>query len=168
MGKNIKFHAIAITLICVVITILYVLIGPKPVQQDPVKAANGHLVQIAGATWGENCNTYIEQAMEAQTSEPMTHDEKGDAAAKAVLKPVTSNNVQQKVAEACNGKPVCELYVDASTLGVDPLPTCYKQLVTTYRCFSFDRLNSITVNQGDTLKIDCAKPEPTADAPAQQ
>ena len=168
MGKNIKFHAIAIALICGVITVLYVFIGPKPAKQEVVQSANGRTIKIVSATWGENCNAYMAQAMEDQNAAPAEHDANGNVIPKPILKPVVTDNVLQKVAAVCDGKPMCEFFADVTTTGVDPLPSCYKRLVTSYRCFSFDRLTSQDISRGETLKIDCSQTEPAANAPAKQ
>lgn len=167
MGSKIKFHAIAITLICSVVTVLYVFIGPKTAKQQPEQTTNGRTVTISGATWGENCNAYMAQSIEDQNASPVEKDAKGYPVAKPIPRRVTPDNVLKPVGEACDGKPVCELYVDASTLGVDPLPTCFKRLNVTYRCFSFDRLNTLDVGQGETLKIDCTQTA-APHAPAKQ
>lgn len=170
MRTNIKFHAVAISLITLIVVVLYIVIDPKP-QQAPVDNApreGDRQVSIINATWGENCNPAIEEALRDQRNSPPVKDGRGNVLPYMPLKKVEPDNVLQKVSETCNHRFACQLRLDPETLGVDPLPGCYKQLVVAYRCFTFDRLNTLTLDQGDMLKIDCTKTTNEAAAPAGQ
>lgn len=171
MRTNVKFHAIAITLITLIVVVLYVMIGPKQSQQptETGPREGDRQVSIINATWGENCNPAIEEALRDQRNSPPVKDGHGKVLPYMPLKKVEPDNVLQKVSETCNHRFACQLRLDPETLGVDPLPGCYKQLVVAYRCFTFDRLNTLTLDQGDMLKIDCTKPQVhEAAAPAGQ
>jgi hypothetical protein len=169
MRTNLKFHLIAITLICSVITILYGVLGPTSKRTNHAQPTLGRTVKIYGATWGENCNPFIAQAMAERKASPTTKDANGKKVELPPITPVKADNVLKLVASACDGKPACQQLADSNTLGVDPLPGCFKRLVVNYRCYAFDRLNAKDIGQGETLAIDCNPASgDKSDAPAQQ
>lgn len=157
MQHNYKFHAMAIGGICVAITILYLFIGPKappPVVEGP---QGDRYIQIDYATWGEECNPYIQQTISAQAATPVTKDADGKIVQQEVPTLVQPNNVLGVVSSICNGKLTCQLNPTSKTLQLEPLASCYKKLQVRYRCFAYDRLWDLTIEQGKTAKIDCEK-----------
>ena len=160
MQINYKFHAIAIAIISAVIIVIFMLFGPK----DPAPAARGPLtsadsyVRIASATWGKNCNHAIDAAMAVQAKEGLEREKDGTAILRPTLKKITPDNVLARVKEICEGKPLCQTFVDSQTLGTEPYVDCFKQLELSYRCFEVDRLRNITAGQGKPLTIDCTNP----------
>lgn len=155
MQHNYKFHAIAIGGICAAITVLYIFIGPKAPVPMPEGPQGDRYIQIDSATWGEECNTYIQEAL----NHPPVPEK--DADGKTVVLPtpilVQPNNVLPLVSNLCNGKLACEITPTSKTLALEPLATCYKKLVIRYRCYAYDRLWDLTIEQGKPAKIDCEK-----------
>lgn len=147
-----KFHAIAVGTICVVVVLLYWIIGPTDfiAPGDPDQGVGDHYVHIVDATWGLNCNTEINRLRAlGQTS-------LGEGASQRPLVPVNTNNAIFAVTELCNDKMKCNILAANDTLGIDPLSTCYKQLVVGYRCFSVDRKWTRKTDQGTIMTIDCS------------
>ena len=162
MAKNMKFHAIAIAVITVVIVILYLLVGPKP-QAPVVVKPTDRAVRISTATWGLSCNQQIEEAQRSRESIPMAKDAEGKVIQPEPLKKVEINNVLPVIKTACEGQLGCEVNATDDILGVHLLPGCYRQLNVNYRCSDVDRLTTVNIDQGQTLKIDCT--DATASAP---
>lgn len=154
MQHNLKFHAIAIGSICLIVIVLFLIMRPNtdaPAEVSPY-ATGDRYVRVESATWGLNCNQEINRLR--QSSQKTDADDQPYHTA-------TLNNVALQVGELCNGRLVCDFNADATTLQEDPLTSCYKQLEISYRCFSIDRLWRLTFNQGDNAHIDC---NPSADA----
>ena len=95
----------------------------------------------------------IKQAILDRQSGPILKPE--EAAKLPPLEPVTPSNVLLKVSTLCNGKVSCEFKATSAVLESEPLAACLKNLDVGYRCFSYDRLWTVTVQQGQTVKIDC-------------
>lgn len=166
-----KFHIIAIAVICVVITLLFLLIGPKNTAPQDPNANSEFAIEIYSATWGLECNPYIQEANDHP--KPPEKDANGNVIAQQPLKFVQPNNVLEVVSRACNGQMRCDITPTADTLGVDPMPSCAKTLNLSYRCYSYDRLWNVSVGQGSTTAIDCneasrkaAGTDPKTSAPA--
>ena len=157
MHAQYKFHAIAIAAITAIVSVAYMLMDAPPTQSTNTPA---YAIEVTRATWGANCAQTITDAIEARTHIPATTEE---SAALEPLTPVTPDNVLPAVTAACNGKAACELQASKDALGIDPMHSCFKRLVVSYRCFSFDRLTTLDIGQGELLSIDCAKP-PANDA----
>lgn len=160
MRINYKFHAIAIAVISVVIVVIFLFFGPKDPSDSPpvaLTSANNY-TRIVSATWGLNCNVFIESAILAQAQKGLAKDENGNVIATEILKKVTPNNVLENVITLCEGKPICNSYIDSTTLANEPSADCFKRLEIAYRCFEIDRLRTINVGQGENLNIDCTNP----------
>ncbi|MES2983909.1 MAG: hypothetical protein V4735_01830 [Pseudomonadota bacterium] len=166
MRTNYKFHAMAISTLCVVITVLYFLIGPKPEVPADQQPVGSRYITIYSATWGENCNEAIQQTLAARTHIPLNKDKDKDADGNPIehekLQKVLPNNALSAMSALCNGKLSCNMRVDSETIGFDPMMSCFKKLQVSYRCYSYDRLISQSLNDGDTLAMNCA---PDAVAP---
>lgn len=149
--KSLKFHAMALGSICVVVVVLYLLIGPTDTiaPGDPDQASGDRFVHIVDATWGQNCNTEINRLR------GLGQATIGEGANKKTLTLVQPNNAIFAVTEMCDDKVKCNILAANDTLGIDPLSTCYKQLIVGYRCFSVDRKWTRKVEQGTLLTIDC-------------
>lgn len=146
--KHLKFHAAAILVISILIVVLYVLFGPR--APGPVEETVGdRFITIDNATWGKNCDPFVDQAR-AKWRVP-----EAGAAPSAPPTRATHNNVLQTLRTQCDGKLSCRLVAMTETFGVDPLPSCFKRLTVGYRCFAYDRLQSVEVGQGDLLSLDC-------------
>lgn len=154
MDTRLKFHAIAIVMIIIIVSCLYVLFGPKKVQ--PMAAGNGGIgVEITSATWGENCNSAIADALAERQRTALPTDAAGNVIAHKPLQPIEYNNALAAVQNLCNGRPTCEFRVNSEILGNDPMDNCFKRLAVSYRCSNFDPLTSKTISQNDVLLIDC-------------
>lgn len=151
---NYKFHGIALAVICGLITIMYLILAPKPVAPVDNTLRGDRYIEIYSATWGQECNAYIRQII-ANPPAPQK-DENGEIIKRPELKVVELNNVLPRVSEICNGRLECEIATNSETLGVEPLPSCFKRLEMSYRCFSYDRLWKRSIDQGKIEKIDCS------------
>ena len=159
MAGNIKFHAIAITLISLIVVILYFVMGPQQASST-AQAPSKYAIKITNATWGENCNPYMAEAIAQQRSATVDPN----APAQPAIIPVKPDNALKQVAAACDGKPACEIPATIDTFG-DPLSGCFKSLVVGYRCFTYDLLTTKNIGQGELLQIDCASQAAAAHAP---
>lgn len=154
MKHNYKFHAIAIASISLIITVLYLIIDPKPATTGGDPEIHGdQAIEIYSATWGESCNSDIETAL----NDPVLLATINRAAAEAKrgpLKLVTRNNALATIGDLCNGKLACSFIPNTQLLG-DPYSNCFKTLDVSYRCFSYDRLWTLSLDQGKPVTIDC-------------
>jgi len=103
MTKNIKFHALAISIISLVIVLLYAVIGPKPQSVSP--ATNGQLlksIRIGNATWGLACNPFIDEAQ--RLAGGLQKDKDGNIIPATPIKRATVDNALVAVKSACEGK----------------------------------------------------------------
>lgn len=168
MRPNYKFHAMALTVICAIITVLFFLFGPKepaPVV-DPTMQGN-RFVEIYSATWGRACNDFIRQEIAQRRLTPPEKDEDGKLIPQPKLELVTTNNVLPAVSKRCDGKLRCDISADSTSLEVEPQSSCMKKLEVSYRCFAYDRLWNLTIEQNETKTIDCDGDDSTpAPAPA--
>lgn len=148
--KSLKFHGIAIGAICAVVIVLFLLIGPKEgAVVDPDAGQGDRYVRLVSATWGQNCNIEIDRL---RKQGKVSIDRGGQ---KVPLTAVQPNNVLYQLSERCNDRITCNIVASKDVMGIDPLPTCFKRLSITYRCFSIDRAWRAEVPQGELLKIDC-------------
>ena len=150
--KSMKFHAMAVGIICVVVTLLYFLMVPKEqAPYDPDQASGDRFVRVVDASWGLNCNTEINRLR----SQGLTTVGEGDK--KRPLTLVQPNNAMYAVTQLCNEKIKCSILATNETMDLDPLSSCYKDLVVGYRCFSVDRKWTRKAEQGTLLAIDCSE-----------
>lgn len=87
---------------------------------------------ISKAWWGENCL-------------------KRDKGKQPMPKEV---DVTSQIEGPCNQQERCSLHMDKLALG-DPYPNCAEELTVSYRCFSYDKLRSVTYNAGDLVELNC-------------
>ena len=155
MIQNWKFHALALSIICALIVVLYAFFAPEPPApvQDP-NMLGDRAIEIYSASWGMECNSYIKDLMAAPRKDIKDEPLKLEYAVK--------DNALMKVGEVCNGKNSCDVMATNELLELKILDTCSKKLDIAYRCYSYDRLWNLTINQGATKKIDCnaATPAP--------
>lgn len=154
MRQNYKFHAIALTGICAAITAVYFLLAPKTPQPSVDGSQKSELlIEVYSATWGLECNDYIRE----QSAAPLQRNEKGEIVPHVPVALVTENNVLPIVSEWCNGKLSCDVSANSKSLESEPIAACLKKLNIKYRCFSFDSLRSLVLEENQTGKIDCEK-----------
>jgi hypothetical protein len=157
MRINYKTHALAISVISAVIVVIYIIVSPKTAPPIELKPTNRY-VRIMSATWGENCNLFIEEANAKKASQGLAKDEHGNAIPTTQLKKVMPDNALEAVKGFCEGRIYCESAIKSATLGIEPAATCFKKLDVTYRCFDVDRLHTLSIDQNESLTIDCSKP----------
>jgi len=147
MHRNIKLHAFAICCISAIVLMMYMVMRPSTASQQAASpyATGERYVRIDTASWGLNCNQEITR---------LNANRKSDSPEKPYAL-AASNNVTLQLGELCNGRLVCNFNADATTLDSDPLKSCFKQLLVSYRCFSIDRLWHLKLSQGDAVEIDC-------------
>lgn len=112
------------------------------------------------------CNPYIQQELDRRQKVPADKDESGKVVARPVITLVTTNNVLPTISGLCDGKLSCDISANSEFLASEPSKNCFKKLEIGYRCFSFDRLRSMTTEQDKTNRIDCEKDAP-APAPTE-
>lgn len=159
MPSSFKFHVIAVSIICLIVTGLYYTIGPKRFTAPGSVQTGEQHIRIVSASWGLNCNPAIETAIrERKASNTAT------PASTTPLAPVMPDNALDTLKAACEGKLTCSLIVNNETMQSDPLVSCFKKLELAYRCHTVDRLHSLSINQATPLKINCTNPS-ASDAP---
>jgi hypothetical protein len=153
MRTQIKFHALAILAIAAIVIVAYLAAGNTKTVANSNQSASS--IAIAGATWGLNCNTAITQAIEARSAAPL----EAGGATNEPLTPVTANNVLSALGRLCNDKPDCAVKASSAVLGHDPMHSCFKRLLVSYRCFNVDALHTRDIGQGEMLTINCSESE---------
>lgn len=146
-----KYHLAAIGVITVIVLVLFYALREEPVvtpSGEPVFAGS-HYIQVATATYGLNCNASIKYYKRQAQSMGMDESE---------IVEIESNNVLKVVSSICNGKPECSLTADSQSLGIDPLPSCSKNLTVNFRCFAFDKARVRVIRPGDTAVLACKQP----------
>ena len=161
MPRHIRFHATAIAIITGIVLVLYAFIGPGGTKKITIEQKTDRYIHIYSASWGLNCAPFIEQEnarLQELRLRPQLLQTLPQDAQPASLEPipaVTRDNVLSIVGERCNNQISCSFDASSALLKSEPLASCYKHLEVSYRCFEFDRLNTVKVNQSDTLTIDC-------------
>lgn len=157
--KHLKIHIIAVSIISAIIIALFLLLGGrnKPVIiGGPTEIIGSRFITIDSATWGRNCDEFIDQALATWTppAEPTDSDTVNKDAA---IKPhrAALNNALPALRKACDHTITCRLPVTSESFGDNPLPSCFKRLTVGYRCFSYDRLQTLDFGEGETLSINC-------------
>lgn len=147
---NIKFHLITVSLFVLLIFGAVMLFSSDTFKgSDPVSIAEDRFIQIKSATWGKNCNAYLQTL----------HDEaRKNQAADAPPPLIRNDNALRLVSSFCNAKESCTFTLNETTMGFDPAPTCAKNIEIEYRCFVTDLAHKTTVNQGYSVYINCEKP----------
>lgn len=162
MNKRLRTHLYAIGAICFVITILYLLAGPKAPTPEEQAAKSPYKISIVSASWGLNCNSAIREAIELHKSVNAPVLTEGETP--PVLKPVERDNALEGVRARCENNPRCEILATSEVMGSDPYAGCFKKLDITYRCYDIDRLRTLQGDQGDILRLDCTSIDTPADA----
>lgn len=157
MPKRLKFHAIAIAIISLVVMVVYTLFAPKVEDQAASNiATSGNYVRIVSATWGKNCDIAIDEQLKRRASEPASKDADGRLIPQPMLYKSFTDNALPALQEGCDHKIKCDFPVTDDTVGIKPSVDCHGQLEVSYRCFDVDRLRSKTVDNGNGLAIDCS------------
>lgn len=126
-----RFHLIFVGAIVFLVFIAAQIFGSKPKAVEPEVILSPYTISIVRASWGMECNQ--------PTMPPV----------------VNENNVKDRVASLCNGKTECSVAVDIDVLGKDPAPKCpNKQLIIEYRCFTYDRLQTVQASSG-SVRVKC-------------
>ena len=165
MLKNLKFHIIAISIICVLVVLLAQIFGPSHNAVTQAAPIGDRYVRVVSATWGLNCNPFIEEAKRLRETSALPKDAQGNVIAQPPMKEMELDNILGNVKTMCDGKLTCQVMATSEVVGLDPMESCFKKLSLNYRCFELDRLHTTETNQGEMLKIDCATPTVT-NAPA--
>ncbi len=167
MLKSLKFHIIAISIICVLVVGLSQIMGTSHTATPQTPQIGDRYVRVVSATWWLNCNPFIEEAKRARETTALPKDEKGNIIPQEPLKAMVLDNVLTAAKTICDGKLSCDVMATSEVLGLDPMESCFKKLNLNYRCFEMDRLRITETSQGERLTIDCATPAATnAPAPA--
>lgn len=156
MSHRMKFHLIAILLIVVIVSIVHTLTQPKALPPRIVAVAQ-YTPTILEATWGRNCNPQIADAMlqEPQRYEARPAVPDPSAPQQKPLAQVQHNNVLDAVKKLCDGQETCVIEANTETLG-QILPTCQSKLEVQFYCKETERVRKRSVNQGQSLTLDCS------------
>lgn len=148
---NLKLHLIvsAIFLALIFGALSYFSTTQAP-PSAPTPITSDRFIQIARATWGENCNGYIQSAQE------QVRMGKSKDPAPALVR---RDNALRVVSSLCNGKEQCQFATDPVSLGFDPIASCDKEMVVEYRCFVSDRSHEVRAEGGASVLIDCTQPQ---------
>lgn len=153
--KNLRIHVISITVICAVVIVAYHMFGGgSTYSYENAKLQGDHYIQMDSATWGRNCDPYIEEALKdwkPSQNTDVAHAKPHAAALDNALMPLSA---------LCNGKLTCEFYANSKTIGDEPLERCYKKLNIRYRCYTYDPLIIKEVSQGTHVSLDCRPSQP--------
>ena len=171
MRKQWKFHAMAILIICGVISLVFAYMQTQQPKAVPAAPGSDRAIEMVSATWGNNCREMIAKENERrlrlrlrpQDLEQLHPDDRPKST--DPMTQVTPDNVLPTLRELCDGKLTCEFIANAMVLKNEPHEACFKHLNLQYRCFAFDRLWRINVGQSDTVTIDCHEAEPVAARP---
>lgn len=158
---NLRLHATSLGIICAAITVVYFIFAPHESKVD-TRLHGDRYIQIDSASWGLNCNPYVDDALRQWTPS----DDPENPSPKPHL--AMENNALSAVSEACNGKLSCKFTPTPRSVGDDPLLNCPKILAVRYRCFTFDKLNSEEFRASDDLEIDCTPKPQNTNAPKNQ
>ena len=157
--RNLKTHLVSIAIISAVVIVIYAVFAPHDVKSGTQNQLQGdRYIQIDSASWGVNCNPYIDDALRSwKPSET-------PALAAKNPKPhrVNPDNALAPISNACNGKMTCAFEANPEFFGDDPMTSCPKKLEVRYRCFAFDKLTIKEFNPGGEVRIDCTEATPKA------
>lgn len=157
---NWKIHIPVIAGMTVILSTMYFVLKPSQAEIKTVVSDLGDVyIRIDQAHWGYNCNaqyrSYMRRArLGTNGDKAATTGTTGNAPAKP--QPVLQNNVLSLVGKLCDVKTECKFTADSLTLG-NPYANCFKELDIRWRCFSYDRLHSATISEGEPVEISCAK-----------
>ena len=147
---NLKLHILAtvafLVLIFGALTIFNAInrpsAGPTPITED-------RFIQIKSATWGENCDPFLENKrsdmIRKHSSEPLSE-------------PIRKDNALRLVSSLCNGKERCQVTLTEKAMQYDPAPNCAKNMEIEFRCFLTDTAHKARADYSDALTIDCTRP----------
>jgi len=144
---NLKLHLLvsAVFLVLIFGALVY-FSALTPQSQEPLPVTKDRFIQIKSATWGENCNDFIQTQRDRLKNSP---------ADTPVPEPVRKNNALRVVSSLCNGKETCQFTLAEESLGFDPAPQCDKNMELEYRCFLTDIAHSQPASYGESVYIDC-------------
>jgi hypothetical protein len=159
MIRNWKIHALAIAAITIVIYLLYSATRPEPVGTAPSAPASGRSIQIVSASWGLECNRYLNSAIERANEQraKLPSEERNSV---PMPKEITVNNALERVQSLCDGKETCTFRADDDTIGIETYRGCGGDLDVSYRCFKIDRLHKLSVNRNENVTLDCRAKKP--------
>ena len=159
MIKNWKIHALAIAAITIVIYLLYATLRPEPVETAASTSGSVNNIQIISASWGLECNRYLESAINRANQQRAKLDPDQQKTF-PIPKEMIKNNALPSLKKLCGGREVCSFRADEETVGVTTYKGCGGGLELSYRCFTIDRLHKLAVRNGETVDIDCRPQTP--------
>ncbi len=162
--RRLRLHAIAILSICCVILLLFKVAGPKPPEQVDPDSLSPKKIIITSAHWGWNCKADVDKAVANREKMVTKRDKKGNVIEEKLIQPVARDNIKKKLESMCNGKRECEFQATSETFELEPLEACYKKFEATYRCFDFDKLRIVNLDQGEKVTLTCKDEQKAPDA----
>ena len=110
------------------------------------------------ATWGLNCNRYIEERLKKSAfgSSALSSNTASDIQESPALAMIKQNNVLTILQTLCDKKKQCQGTAKNDILG-NPYADCSKELYVAWRCFSYDTLHTKTINENNDFTMSCAE-----------
>lgn len=166
MNSRQRFHLTSIVAILITVLVVYSVAKKPPEQQQQVRALGSRFIMIFEASWGVNCNEFIQQTIINRKARAAKYPvgeapEPVDGQPKELLLQ-EPNNALLKLSEMCNTRETCVFKASAELFG-EPYKTCNKALDILYRCFEYDRIHEIHGYEGQEVRIDCTQQEPTTE-----
>jgi hypothetical protein len=147
---NLKLHLAVIGVMTVALVGGYSLLQKSPETASSKTVVGDRYIRIIHAHWGLNCNRQIQEtaaitASQAESANPLL---------KTKPKLVEPNNALTLMREQCERHMDCSVPLRSVTLG-NPMKNCVKELDIGWRCFSYDKLQTQRLSEGQTLSIRC-------------
>ncbi len=151
-----KIHIVVIAIITMLILVMYALFKP---EREVITIAGGDnpnfQLRIESASWGLNCNA-LYNAYKARERSAAAQQQNPSARPVSPAVIIQPDNVLYKVGEKCDGHSKCTV-TSSSDEFPDVFTACSKDLVISWRCYSYDKLRSAKASSGDKIIIDCEK-----------
>lgn len=144
---NLKLHILAtIAFLALIFGALMLFSVTKESDTSPTPITEDRFIQIKTATWGENCNPFLENKrsdmMQKHSKDPLPEL-------------VRKDNALRHASTLCNGKESCQITLTEKAMQFDPAPNCAKDIEIEFRCFLTDIAHKTRADYSYTLNIDC-------------
>lgn len=146
---NLKLHILAtIAFLALILGAMILFTATSEPDTGPTPITEDRFIQIKSATWGENCNPFLENKRA-----DMIRKHSKDPLPELIRK----DNALRPVSSLCNGKESCQITLTEKALQFDPAPNCAKDIEIEFRCFVTDMAHKTRADYSYTLNIDCTR-----------
>lgn len=152
-----KLHILVIAIMTTVLSLGYFLLRPDPKHTVVTQVIDPIHITIVEATWGLNCNPYIEERIKktAFSNTASKSNTTTDAKESPTFAMIKQNNVLPILQSLCDKKTQCQVTARNDVLG-NPYADCSKELYVSWRCFSYDKLHTKILNENNNFTMSCA------------